>query len=60
MSVNYVVNVFWMMIIAYTVNSRYYDTAGIRKMYQYIQTIDITSLNLYCFVFAWDTDMVSY
>jgi hypothetical protein len=44
--------------LQYTVDSRYYDNAGIRKMYQYIQTIDITSLNLYCFVFAWDTDMV--
>ena len=33
-----------------TVDSRYYDTAGIWKMYQYIQTIDITSLNLYCLV----------
>jgi len=31
-----------------TVDSRYYDTDGIRKMYQYIQTIDITSLNFYC------------
>jgi hypothetical protein len=31
----------------YTVDSRYYDTYGIRKMYQYNQTIDITSLNFY-------------
>jgi hypothetical protein len=31
-----------------TVDSRYYDTDGIRKMYQYNQTIDITSLNFYC------------
>jgi hypothetical protein len=27
--------------------SRYYDTVGIRKMYQYIQTINITSIYLY-------------
>jgi hypothetical protein len=27
--------------------SRYYDTAVIREMYQYIQTINITSINLY-------------
>jgi hypothetical protein len=33
-----------------TVDSRYYDTAGIREMYQYIQAIDITSKNLYCLV----------
>jgi hypothetical protein len=33
----------------YTVDSGYYDTDGIRKMYQYNQTIDITSLNFYCF-----------
>ena len=32
----------------FTVDSRYYDTDGIRKMYQYNQTIDITSLNFYC------------
>ena len=32
----------------YTVDSHYYDAAGIREMYQYIQTIDITSLNFYC------------
>jgi hypothetical protein len=32
-----------------TVDSRYYDTDGIRKMYRYNQTIDITSLNFYCF-----------
>jgi hypothetical protein len=31
-----------------TVDSRYYDTDGLRKMYQYNQTIDITSLNFYC------------
>jgi hypothetical protein len=30
-----------------TVDSRYYYTDGIRKMYQYNQTIDITSLNFY-------------
>ena len=30
-----------------TVDSRYYDTDGIRKMYQYSQTIDITCLNFY-------------
>ena len=29
------------------VDSCYYDTAGIREMNQYIQTIDITSENLY-------------
>jgi len=33
-----------------TVDSRYYGTAGIREMYQYSQTIDITGLNLYCLV----------
>ena len=27
-----------------TVHSRYYDTAGIRELYQYIQTIDTTSI----------------
>jgi hypothetical protein len=31
-----------------TVDSHYYDTDGIRKMYQYNQTIDIASLNFYC------------
>jgi hypothetical protein len=31
-----------------TLDSRYYDTVGIRKMYYYNQTIDITSLNFYC------------
>jgi hypothetical protein len=31
-----------------TIYSRYYDTDGIRKMYQYTQTIDITILNFYC------------
>ena len=30
-----------------TVDSRYSDTAGIREMYQYIQIIDITSIDLY-------------
>jgi hypothetical protein len=30
-----------------TVDSLHYDTVGIRKMYQYIQTINITSINLY-------------
>jgi hypothetical protein len=30
-----------------TVDSRYYNTVGIRKMYQYIQTINITSINFY-------------
>jgi hypothetical protein len=30
------------------IDSRYYNTAGIREMYQYNQTIDITSLNFYC------------
>ena len=34
-------------MILSTVDSGYYDTAGIREMYQYIQTIDITSINLY-------------
>jgi hypothetical protein len=34
--------------ISSTVDSRYYGTDGIRKMYQYNQTIDITSLNFYC------------
>ena len=37
-----------MVYFSITVDSRYYDTAGIRKMYQYIQTIDITSLNFHC------------
>jgi hypothetical protein len=32
----------------HTVDSRYYDTDGIRKMYKYNQTIHITSLNFYC------------
>jgi hypothetical protein len=27
-------------------DSRYYDTVGIRKMYQYIQTINITSIEV--------------
>ena len=31
----------------YTVVSHYYDTAGIRKKYQYIQTIEISSINCY-------------
>ena len=31
-----------------TVDSRYYDTAGIRKIYQYIQTIDISSTKFNC------------
>ena len=31
-----------------TVDSRYYDTGGIREIDQYIQTIDITSTNLHC------------
>jgi hypothetical protein len=35
-------------INASTVDSRYYDTDRIRKMYQYNQTIDITNLNSYC------------
>ena len=30
-----------------TVDSRCYDTDGIRKMYRYNQTIDINSLNFY-------------
>ena len=34
----------------YTVVSRYYDTAGIRKKYHNIQTIEIFSINLLCFV----------
>jgi hypothetical protein len=34
--------------LVYTVNSCYYDTAGIREIYHYIQTIDITSINLCC------------
>jgi hypothetical protein len=34
--------------LVYTVDSRYNDTDGIRKMYQYNQTINITSLNFYC------------
>ena len=33
-----------------TVDACYYDTASIRKCYQYIQTIDITSKNFCCFV----------
>ena len=33
-----------------TVVSRYFDTAGIRKQYHYIQTIEISSINFYCFV----------
>ena len=37
-------------LIQYTVDSCYYDTAGINEMYQYIQTIDKTSVNLYCLV----------
>ena len=39
-------------LIAYcnTVVSRYYDTAGVRKKYHYIQTIEISSINFYCFV----------
>jgi hypothetical protein len=32
------------------VDSCYYDTAGIREMYQYIQTIDITSINFHYLV----------
>jgi hypothetical protein len=31
-------------IVVYAVGSCYCDTAGIREMYQYIQTIDITSI----------------
>ena len=31
-----------------TVDSRYYDTAGIRKKYQYIQTINISSAIFNC------------
>jgi hypothetical protein len=37
----------WNLKCSNTVDSRYYDTVGIRKMYQYIQTINITSINLY-------------
>ena len=33
-----------------TVVSRYYNAAGIRKKYHYIQTIEISSINFYCFV----------
>jgi hypothetical protein len=38
------------MVLYYstTVDSRYYDTDGIRKIYHYNQTIDISSLNFYC------------
>jgi hypothetical protein len=38
------------ILIPITVDSRYYDTVGIRKMYQYIHSIDITSVNLYYLV----------
>ena len=34
----------------HAVDSRYYDTAGIKEMYQYIQTIDKTSKEFYCLV----------
>jgi hypothetical protein len=37
----------WQPVVS-TIDSRYYDTDGIRKMYQYNQTIGITSLNFYC------------
>jgi hypothetical protein len=41
---------FRVIIRVSTVDCLCYDTAGIRAMYQYIQTIDITSLNFYCLV----------
>ena len=34
---------------SFTVVSHYYDTAGIRKKYHYIQTIEIPCINFYCF-----------
>jgi hypothetical protein len=37
-----------LLIIQDTVDSRYYDTDGIRKMYQYNHTIEITSLKFCC------------
>jgi hypothetical protein len=35
-------------VLQITVDSCYYDSDGIRKMYQYNQTIDIASMNFYC------------
>ena len=42
--------VFKQEAFVYTVVSRYYNTAGIRKKYHYIQTIEISSISFYCFV----------
>ena len=39
-----------MLQYIYTLVSLYYDTAGKRKKYHYIQTIEISSINFYCFV----------
>ena len=36
----------------YTLDSCYCDTAGLREMYRYSQTIDKTRINLYCLVIA--------
>ena len=36
-----------------TVVFRYYDTAGIRKKYHNIQTIEISSINFSCFVMGY-------
>ena len=33
-----------------TVVSRYYDTTGIRKKCHYIHTVEISSINFYCFI----------
>ena len=40
----------WSCYITYTVVSRYFDTAGIRKKYHNIQTIELFSTNFKCFV----------
>ena len=40
-------------VLVYTIVARYYDTTGIRKKYQYIQTIEIANIN------GWDIDLVS-
>ena len=47
--VDFLINfVYCKKILTITEDSGYYNTDGIRKMYQYNQTIDITSLNFYC------------
>ena len=47
-------NVIWLCskitsVKHYSMVSHYHDTAGIRKKYHYIQTIEISSINFYCF-----------